>query len=200
MSETNSATLRAYEQRSQAYIDGTSQELAPATRAWIDTALRGLPHDARILEIGSAFGRDAAYIAASRYRVECSDAAESFVAELQSRGFAARKLNLLTDAIGGRYDLILANAVLLHFTLSEFSFVLKNLRAALVDGGRLAISLKNGDGEEWSDAKIGVPRFFHYWRAAPLRQALDAADFHDISIIEATTDRAHADWLYVIAS
>jgi len=199
MSETNSTTLLAYEQRAQAYIDGTSHELAPATRDWIDAAIHGLPNDARILEIGSGFGRDAAYVIASGYRVECSDAAESFVRQLQSRGFAARKLNLLTHAIGGGYDLILGNAVLLHFTSAEFSFALEKLRTALADGGRLAISLKNGEGEEWSVSKIGAPRFFHYWRALSLRQALEAANFHDISIVEATTDRAHADWLYAIA-
>lgn len=200
MSESNSATLRSYEIRTQAYIDGTSRDLAPATRSWIDAALCGLPKSARILEIGSAFGRDAAYISAAGYSVECSDAAESFLSELRSRGFPARKLNVLTDQIGGAYDLILANAVLLHFTCSEFSLVLKKLRSALADKGRLAISLKEGDGAEWSDAKIAAPRFFQYWRAEPLRRELETAKFREISIVEARTDRVHSDWLYVIAS
>jgi SAM-dependent methyltransferase len=194
----NAETLRAYEQRVDAYIDGTAHEIAPPTRAWIDRALADLPADARILEIGAAFGRDAAYIASRGYSIECTDAADSFVAELRKRGFAARKLNFLTDAVADSYDLIIANAVFLHFNRQEFALALAKAKAALKPGGRLAISLKGGGGEEWSDAKIGAPRYFCYWRPPALKTEFRRAGFVETTIVEAQTDRAHAQWLYVV--
>jgi SAM-dependent methyltransferase len=199
MSDSNQATLQSYEQCSQAYIDGTTHQPAPSTRRWINTALHGLPSSARILEIGSGFGRDAAYIAAVGYTVACTDAAQSFVDALLARGFTASRLNLLTDPVPGDQDLIIANAVLLHFTPGECALALGKLQSALAEGARLAISLKAGDGEEWSSAKLGAPRYFCYWRPEPLCAVLEQAGFTDIHIEATATDRAHADWLYVLA-
>jgi SAM-dependent methyltransferase len=199
MSDANADTLRAYSRRAQAYIDGTAQELSGPSRDWIDAALAGLKPDARIVEIGSAFGRDAAYIQSRGFAVECTDAAEGFLDALRARGFNTRQFNLLQDEFDADYELILANAVLLHFNRAECAAALAKARRALKAGGRFAFSLKAGEGEEWSDAKIGAPRYFCYWRAAELPSALSAAGFESWDVVEARTSRAHADWLYVIA-
>ncbi len=197
---TNSATLQSYEDRTAAYIDGTSQVVAGASKAWIDAALDGLPADARILELGSAFGRDAAYIAARGFAVGCTDAVPSFISHLRDKGFPARRLNVLTDPIEGRYDLILANAVLLHFDRREFVVVLEKLARAAARGGRIAFSLKRGIGETWSTDKLGAPRYFCYWEPDALKPILDRVGFARWTVDEAQTDRAHAAWLYVIAT
>ncbi|RWD43445.1 hypothetical protein [Mesorhizobium sp.] len=78
--------------------------------------------------------------------------------------------------------------------------MLKKLRATLNEGGRLAISLKRGDGEEWSDAKLGAPRYFCYWQPDRLEPVLRTAGFSGWTIKEEMTDCAHAAWLYVIAT
>jgi hypothetical protein len=127
MSGSNIETLRSYGERVQEYIEGTSQTVVGAAKDWIDTALSGLPAEARLVELGSAFGRDAAYIASKGFAVECTDAVPGFVSQLQARGFTARQFNVITDDLDDQYDLIFANAVMLHFNRSEFSFVLKKL-------------------------------------------------------------------------
>lgn len=66
-----------------------------AAKGWFDASLAGVPLKARILELGSAFGRDAAYIASKGYSVVCSDAAESFVSYLRGKGFRARLFNAI---------------------------------------------------------------------------------------------------------
>ncbi|MBB4197421.1 hypothetical protein CCR94_12480 [Rhodoblastus sphagnicola] len=200
MTGANEATLRAYDDHVRAYVEGTAHEVGGAPRDWIDRALDGLPATARIIEIGSAFGRDAAYVASKNFAVECTDAASGFVAELRARGFDARQFNLLTDDFGATYDLILANAVLLHFNREDLPRVLAKARAALNPGGRLAFSLKGGEGEGWSSAKLGAPRYFCYWRAEPLAALLAGAGFARWSIVEAQTNRAHADWIFTIAT
>ncbi|HLN23263.1 MAG TPA: methyltransferase domain-containing protein [Patescibacteria group bacterium] len=199
MNDSNSETLRSYDGRVQEYIDGTAQTVSGAAKEWIDAALSGLPAEAKLVELGSAFGRDAAYIAAQGFAVECTDAVPGFVSQLQDRGFTARRFNVLTEDLGDRYDLILANAVLLHFDRREFSFVLKKLLRSLNSGGRFAFSLKRGQGESWSSEKISAPRFFCYWEREDLEPLLRDAGFAGWNIEAAQTTRAHVDWLFVIA-
>lgn len=200
MTDANQKTLRAYDANVRAYVEGTPHQVGGAPRDWMDRALDGLTPTARILEIGSAFGRDAAYVASKDFAVECTDAAPGFVEELRARGFRANLFNVLTDDFGATCDLILANAVLLHFDRAQLPCVLAKARTALNPSGRLAFSLKGGDGEGWSSAKLGAPRYFCYWRAEQIAALLDAAGFARWSIVEAQTNRAHADWIYVVAT
>ncbi|MGH7195499.1 MAG: class I SAM-dependent methyltransferase [Candidatus Saccharimonadales bacterium] len=195
MSETNNKTLATYEERTQKYIDGTAQEVTLDGRLWIDYSLAGLGADARILEIGSAFGRDADYIESQGFSVERTDATKSFVALLQSRGQAARELNLLTDKLGAGHDLILANAVLLHFSRPEASAVTHKIYDALKAGGRFAFTVKAGYGESWSYDKMDAPRFYCYWQPDQLEKLLYEANFQDNLIENDTSGK----WLQVIA-
>lgn len=127
---------------------------------WLDEAVAGLPSNARILELGSGFGRDAEYLAGLNYSVECTDAAQAFVDLLNKRGLNARKLNVIADGLDGSYNLVLANAVLLHFTREQTKEVLRKVLASLKPGGTFAFTLKQGDGEKWTEEKLGAPRYF----------------------------------------
>ncbi|MCR6630670.1 MAG: class I SAM-dependent methyltransferase [Magnetospirillum sp.] len=147
MTGANRETLRSYEDRVREYIDGTLQVVTGEAKDWIDAALANLPSGARLVELGSAFGRDAAYVASRGFDVECTDAVPGFVSHLRAHGFNARLFNALTDDLDGRYDLILANAVMLHFDRGEFALVLGKLLRSLKSGGRFAFSLKRGQGE-----------------------------------------------------
>jgi predicted TPR repeat methyltransferase len=69
-------------------------------------------------------------------------------------------------------------------------------QAAVPDGGLLAFTLKEGDGEGWSTAKLELRRYFVYWREAPLREALDAAGWEMLSL-DHVMGRAEP-WLFVI--
>lgn len=196
---SNEKTLNAYRLRAQNYVERTTPEISGAARVFLDDACRGLPRDARCLEIGAAFGRDAEFLRAKGFAVECVDAVEAFVEILRAKNFDAKLFNLLTDQFSRQYDLIYANAVLLHFTVDEFALALAKCRRALEPGGRFAFSLKAGEGEIWSDAKLDAPRFFRLWRGDQLPQFLRSAGFGDWDIVEAHTERAHADWIYAIA-
>jgi SAM-dependent methyltransferase len=196
----NARTISAYDQHAQRYIDRTAREVAGASKDWLDRALAGVACDARILELGSASGRDAAYLQGLGYRVRCTDATPAFVAALRSRGIAASALNAITDDLPDGLDVVLANAVLLHFTRPEFAAVADKVRRALRPGGRFACTLKLGDGQEWSSDKLDAPRFFCYWREQRLRDALGAAGFTDIDIREAPGRAGDKDWLHVLAT
>jgi predicted TPR repeat methyltransferase len=199
MSNSNQQTVQTYEDHVQDYIDGTPQSVDGILKNWLDKTLELTPPDARILELGSAMGRDATYLQQKGYTVECTDVTEGFVKLLQDKGFNARKLDAVTDDIAGPYDLILASAVLLHFTREETAQVLHKVYEALSDGGLFAFTLKEGEGEEWSNEKLGAPRFFCYWTADQIAEYLQDAGFEKIDITAGQGGSRNVSWVQIIA-
>ncbi|MEJ2124673.1 MAG: hypothetical protein P8Y47_07640, partial [Alphaproteobacteria bacterium] len=124
-SSENHKTLQSYEDHIQEFIAKTYPQVTGGVKNWIDTVLDGLPLGAKIVELGSASGRDAAYMTSKGYTVECTDAAQSFVTHLQSQGLNARVHNAITDIISQSDDLIFANAVLVHFTREDTASVIQ---------------------------------------------------------------------------
>lgn len=196
-SESNARTLATYEDSLHRYIAGSPEGLSGGLKGFLEGVLGRLQPGATILEIGAGFGRDALYFESQGFRVIPTDAAESFIGELQRRGFQPQRLNALTDPIPSA-DLIYANAVFLHFSREELESVLAKIRAALPAGGILAFTLKEGSGEEWSDAKLDGPRFFRYWQIPELFEVLVRAGFTDIHLD--TDQEGPVGWLQVSAS
>ncbi len=150
-----------------------------------------------VLELGSGPGWDAAHLETRGLRVVRTDGTQAFVERLRRAGHAARVLDVRTDDFGGPYDGMLACAVLLHVTRAEFIDVLRRGRLALRDDGVLAFTLKEGDGESWSRAKIDLPRRFTYWREDAVRVALSSTGWRCHSLAHVTGPLES--WLFVIA-
>jgi predicted TPR repeat methyltransferase len=197
-SSDNEVTLQSYEDNVQAYIDGTAQTIDGPHRRWLDQVLTLITPGARILELGSAFGRDATYMQSRGFQVQTSDAVKGFVERLQAAGFPARQLNVLQDDFGGPYDLIFANAVFLHFTPAELEQILHKAHTALAPGGLLAFSVKQGDGSEWTSDKLGARRFFQYWSADPLTRLVQGQGYKIINV-QTTSVRTGVQWMRFIA-
>jgi SAM-dependent methyltransferase len=195
----NATTLHSYQQKAQIYVETTPHAIEGTHKEWTDKSLALIPKNGKILEIGSGFGRDAEYIRSQGFAIECSDAVPNFIKILKEKGFTARTLNLLKDPINGTYDMVLANAVLLHFTPKETAHILQKVRAALKDGGIFALRVKKGDGAAWSNEKIGEPRYFYYWQPEELKATLTECNFDWLDVIEGTTTLGSiTDWLCVI--
>ncbi|MCA9324923.1 class I SAM-dependent methyltransferase [Candidatus Saccharibacteria bacterium] len=193
MTSSNTETLDTYETHVQEYIDNTDHQVSGFLKNWIDEVLALVPVDGDILELGSAFGRDADYMESHGYKVRRTDATRKFVELLRQQGHEATNLNAITDDLGGPYDLVFANAVLLHFTPEEFTLTLAKVHDALKPGGVFACSLKRGTGSEMSVIKLGAPRYFKYWEVETVRPELD-----NFEIVNLENDSDNP-WLHVIA-
>lgn len=193
----NSLTLQSYQDKTQEYVKGTPP-IDDAIRTWLNTSLGLIPKDGKILEVGSGFGRDAEYVREQGFDIECSDAVPNFVELLQSKGFNTRLLDLLKDQLGGSYDMVLADAVLLHFTPEESALVARKIHEALIPGGIFALRMKQGDGAVWTEEKLGEPRYFYYWNADELKSMLTACGFEWLGMTESFTGHNNASWMHII--
>jgi len=194
----NATTLQSYQNKTHEYIERTPP-VDDALKEWIDGCLNLIPKDGRILEIGSGFGRDAEYIKQRGFDIECSDAVPNFVETLKGKGLKVRTLNVLTDPISGTYDMVFADAVLLHFSPEEAAMVAKKIQATLNDKGIFALRTKRGEGGSWTDAKLGEPRYFYLWQPEALKEMLASCGFEWLDMAENHTSHNNADWIGIIA-
>lgn len=198
LSNDNDRTLRSYQDKTELYIEATPP-IDETIESWINDAVGHIPRDGKILEVGSGFGRDAEYIQAKGYDIECSDAVPNFVELLQEKGLKAHLFNLLRDDFPGTYDMVVADAVLLHFTPEETAEVLRKIHRGLNDDGIFALRMKRGDGPVWSEEKLGEPRYFYYWQPEKLKETLADNGFVWIDMTESYTSHNNASWMHIIA-
>ena len=113
--------------------------------------------------------------------VRRTDISKGFVELLRASGFEADLLDPLTDDLadsqrpGTPYDGIWACACLFHVARQDFGTVLGRLAEATRAGGRLHVSVREGDGEDGSThGSAAAPRRYveTYWREPALRSAL----------------------------
>ena len=142
-----------------------------------------LPAGARVLEIGSGPGRDAAALEAAGLRVRRTDITPAFVELLRADGYDADVLDPLTDdladpaAPGTPYDAVWAERLPApRRPRRPADRAGAPRRASPAPGGLLHASLKEGDGESWSlHGHVSSPRHFTYWREEALRAVLEGA-------------------------
>lgn len=196
-SSGNAITIQSYSDHLEAYALATQNAAPEYSKIWIDQALKSITARGKVLELGSAFGKDATYIATKGFNVVATDVVPGFVEFLQKAGHEARLLNALTDDFGTGYDMIFANAVFLHFTPDELEHVLQKAKRSLKSGGVLAFSVKKGEGTQWAQDKIDAPRYFCYWQKPDLEKIITQAGFNLVTCLEGTS--RSAEWLQVIA-
>lgn len=201
MDDTNGQTVDSYNQAVIKYINTSPQVVDGDIKVWIDKNLEKLGREPKILEIGSGTGKDADYFASKGFAMELTDASQGFVEHLIKTGKKSRLLNALTDDLGMGYDMIFADAVFLHFNRGQLDLVLKKVYAALKLDGRLVFSLKAGSGEETTERKLDMPRYFCFWGADEIEVVLRNAGFSQIEITLTGDYRGNSrpDWLLIDA-
>ncbi|MEO5665118.1 MAG: methyltransferase domain-containing protein, partial [Nocardioides sp.] len=197
-----SDTVRAYDLDAAAYA-ANGATMPESVRRDIEAFAELLGAGARVLEIGSGGGRDARLMEELGLRVRRTDITPGFVALLRAEGHDADVLDPLTDDLSspdGAYAAVWANASLLHVARADLPVVLANLAVVSADGALLRISVKEGDGEDWSThGSITHPRHFTYWRADALRDVVAGAGWRDVEIVHQPGTKNAESWLEVSA-
>lgn len=199
MSDANDRTLASYEAATDKYLAGTPAT-SPEVEAFLDRFVGELPthSDTRVLEIGSGPGWDALALEARGVAVQRSDATKAFVDRLRAQGHEALELDVRTGELGGPWDGVIANAVLLHLEREDLERFLVRLRTAMAPGGAFGFTLKEGDGESWSEHKLDLPRHFIFWREDALRALLERTGWQVLDLWHEQHPREP--WLSVLAT
>lgn len=181
MADEQTLTVNAYQQHAAAYRDATST-MPDGLDDLLDRFAGLLGPDTRVLEIGTGGGRDASALEARGVSVRRTDITPAFVELLRADGHEADVVDPLHDDLldparrGTPYDGVWASASLLHVARADLPVVLARLADVTRAGGVLHLAVKEGDGEAWSThGTVPEPRYFTFWREAPLRAALTGA-------------------------
>ncbi|WP_395659400.1 methyltransferase domain-containing protein [Nocardioides sp.] len=199
------ATVAAYDASAAAYRDGTATA-SEVDREAIEAFAAAAGPGARVLEIGSAGGRDALLLEEVGLSVRRTDITPAFVELMRSEGHDADVVDPLTDDLddptrpGTPYDGVWASASLLHVDRADLPVVLARLAAATRPGGQLRMWVKEGDGAAWSrHGHVAGARRFTYWRAEPLTDLLEAAGWEVEHLAHVTGTKTAEPWLDVQA-
>lgn len=191
----------------QTYIDNfeTYKEKTPSIVSgefigWMDDFIAQLPQDARVLELGSAAGRDARYLRDKGLEMTCTDIIPQALTELDSDGFITYVYDFRDEPHEkwiNTFDGILAKAVYLHATQEVFEKSLTRLSQVLRTGGIFCLTFKVGTGEEIEVNKLGGERYFKYYTLNDLKKILDNHKEYEFinSLTLTTEDRV---WIQIL--
>lgn len=162
-------TIASYEQFAPEY-DKLIDPLPPAdVQGQLRRMVASIPARGSVLEVGSGPGRDADFVESLGARVRRTDAVQAFLDIQAARGRHAELLNLLTDALDGPYDAVLALCMLMHIDRPNTLPVLAKIANALRPGGVLLASLREGEGE--TTGKYQMTYWSHAGIAARMQEA-----------------------------
>lgn len=155
-------TLAHYDQRAQAYWEGTRDHDVSQN---IDALLRNIstPPPFDLLDLGCGPGRDLLTFKRLRHRAIGLEGSPQLAAIARSNtGCEVLEQNFLEmDLPRSHFDGVFANAVLFHIPSQELPRILRELHATLKPGGVLFSSNPRGTGQEgWNGERYGA---FYDW-------------------------------------
>ena len=163
----SSRTLRHYDQRAEAFWEGTRDHDVSQNVAALLRHLKGPPPHA-VLDFGCGPGRDLKTFADMGLDAIGLEGAPRLAA--MARQHSGREVweqdFLALDLPPARFDGVFANASLFHVPTSELPRVLRELHATLRRDGVLFSSNPRGLNEEgWSGERYGAWHDLEAWRA-----------------------------------
>jgi len=144
-------TLRSYEASARDYDAIVADHAPPEIEDALRRMVACMPAGGLVLEVGSGTGRDADFVESLGAIVRRTDATQAFLDLQAERGKQGALLNVVTDALGGPFDAILAMAVLIHVDRVQIAPVLRKVFDALAPGGVFLAGMRIGQGETNGD-------------------------------------------------
>ena len=197
MSDPRNDTIAAYQADAAAYAAGTAA-LPESVARDLDEFAGRVVAGGHVLEIGSGPGRDARELESRGLDVRRTDVTPAFVDLMRADGHEADVLDPLVDDLGGPYDGVWIDAVLMHVARADVPVLLTRLAAASRPGATLYLSTQEGEGESWTArGHVSGARHFTFWQEEPLRAALADAGW-EVDLLR-RSETANGTWLDVFA-
>lgn len=140
-------TVQSYEVFARDYDALCGPVPSPDVEGALRRMMQFVPLGGSVLEVGSGPGREADFIESLGAVVRRTDATRAFLEVQAERGKRAELLNVVTDELGGPYDVVLALCVLIHVDREQIDAVLRKVHDALKPAGVFLVSMRTGEGE-----------------------------------------------------
>jgi SAM-dependent methyltransferase len=148
---------------------------------WMHRFCAALPHEGGVLDLGAGPCHDSAELRKLGRYVVSLDRSRQMLSVTRDDFPGPRVQADLRQLPFRRHSLagVWASASLLHLERCDLRPALAEIARVLVADGVLFVSLKDGDGERWESASYGeeAPRWFTYWNAGDIDDALAANGF-----------------------
>lgn len=189
-------TKNTYKENFEQYISNTPPR-SPDFLKWREDLNSLLTTHSQIIEIGSMEGIDARYFREKGHIVLCTDIVPEMLKRLANDNFMVYEYDFQNEPKKewlDRFDCFFANAVLLHAEEKVFQQVLKNAIALVKKNGIIALTFKEGFGDELTNRKMNGQRYFKYYKKEDLEEIFKKLGFSDMQI----TDGGEGKYLRVI--
>ena len=199
MKKAYNNTIKVYDTLGKRYIEDSN--IAPQERSEF---IRLLSKGARVLDVGCGGGRDTRAFVAQGFKVTGVDL--SFVMIKEAKKQIPQAIFKTMDVLdlnfpGETFDVIWANAVLLHLDRQDVSKALKKFYKILKPNGIVHIRVKKGKGEEYVKEKLSGwhERFYTYFSKKEFTELVKNTGFKIImsKIFDDELGRPEVKWITV---
>lgn len=155
-----------------------------------------------VLDVGFGSGRDTCFFLEKGLKVLSIDISLKFAKHLQSKNLSQiclmdmRRLGLKNNYFNGLW----ACASALHIPRADFSSTLREFYSVLSERGLLYLSMKEGQGEEWSETGLnGLKRYYVYYTKDEINNILTSEGFEIVQEFVKGQNSSHRRWISIFA-
>ena len=168
------ATVEFYQANAETYADWSQNRGVPKALQRFATSL---PAGAAVADLGCGAGWASAWLQGQGFAVTAYDPVPAMVALTAARGVTAIQGGAEALPLGA-FDGLWCNAALQHIPRAGLPAALARIAAALRPGGRLFLSIHEGD----DTLRDGLGRLYNHHREADLRAALAACGIETLEV------------------
>jgi 2-polyprenyl-3-methyl-5-hydroxy-6-metoxy-1,4-benzoquinol methylase len=194
--EKNRRTVEAYSAYADRYAEATRDSHFGSRDEALDLFMARVKPGGRVLEVASGPGWDADVMDEHGLEVRRTDVSAGFIAVQAKRGRQVERLDVISDALGGPYDGLVALYMIQHIARPLVDGVISRMAAALAPDGLLLFSYQLGDGERVNAETTG-----DYHIVMWAREDMDAVlARHGLETVwDRTEDGEEARWVTLVA-
>jgi len=196
-----SNTIKAYSKMGEKYLKKTDGLIPPKFSDFLEL----LPKGGLALDVGCAGGRDSKRLLKRGFEVIGIDLVDEFLKYAKINVPEAKFLKMDVSELNfpaNKFDVILANAILLHLEKEKALKALENLYKVLKPGGKIFIGVKMGQGTSCTTDKLSDERrLFVYYNKAEIEEVVEKSGFKIIfsNICDDGGGREDVKWIMIAA-